>query len=74
MERNRVVPKSDHLLYTKCAQVGRGRVGDTSVHRWGGAGWGTQVCTGGEGQGGGHECAQVGRGRVGDTASSCDLV
>ena len=42
MERNRVVPKSDHLLYTKCAQVGRGRVGDTSVHRWGGAGGGTQ--------------------------------
>ena len=29
MERNRVVPKSDHLLYTKCAQVGRGRVRDT---------------------------------------------
>lgn len=30
VERNRVVPKSDHLLYTKCAQVRRGRVGDTA--------------------------------------------
>ena len=24
MERNRVVPKSDHVLYTKCAQVRKG--------------------------------------------------
>ena len=29
MERNRVVPKSDHILYTKCAQV-RTEGGDTA--------------------------------------------